>query len=141
MSRVYRCTRGHQILAHDPWILKVTASKIPGEVPFVLFHKSGVTRDLCIYIFTHVQSGVKLTDIERLIAQMYSDGTQNILCRQNRFIDLTDKLKTPGRQITTNCFVRAYLEFEHMYAQHMSDIPFQWLSSDHTFKVSAKIGF
>lgn len=28
-----------------------------------------------------------------------------------------------------------------MYAQHMSDIPFLWLSSDHTFKVSANIGF
>ena len=56
-------------------------------------------------------------------------------------LDLTDKLETPGRQITTNCFVRAYLEFEHMYAQHMSDIPFQWLSSVHKLKVSANIGF
>lgn len=28
-----------------------------------------------------------------------------------------------------------------MYAQHMSDIPFMWLSSDHTFKVSANVGF
>ena len=79
--------------------------------------------------------------IERLIAQMYSNGTQDILCRQNRFIDLTDKLETSGRQITTNRFVRAFPEFEHVYAQHMSDIPFQWLSSDHTFIVSANIGF
>ena len=75
VSRVYCCPAvGHQILAHDPWLLRITASQVPCELPFVLFHKSGVTRDLLLYIFTHVQSGVKLTDIERLIAQMYSDG-------------------------------------------------------------------
>lgn len=28
-----------------------------------------------------------------------------------------------------------------MYAQHTSEIPYKWLSSDHTFKVSANIGF
>jgi hypothetical protein len=28
-----------------------------------------------------------------------------------------------------------------MYAQHMSEIPFLWLSAEHTFKISANIGF
>ena len=90
-----------------------------------------------------MQSGVKLTDIERLIAQMYIDGIHNILCRQEQYKHVTNKLETPGRQITTNCFVRAYFEFEHMhmYAQHMSQISFLWLSADHTFKVSTNIGF
>ncbi len=141
VSRVYRCPVGHQILAHDPWLLQVTASKISSQIPFVLFHKSGVTRELFLYIFTHVQAGVKLTDIERLISQMYTDGAQTVLCRQNPTSDAQRRLEMPGRQITTNCFVRAYFEFEHMYAQHMSEIPFLWLSADHTFKISTNIGF
>ena len=73
VSRVYRYTNGHQILAHDPWLLEITETKTSLEIPFVLFHKSGVTRDLFLYIFTHVQAGVKLTDIERFIAQMYNE--------------------------------------------------------------------
>ena len=80
-----------------------------------------------------MQAGVKLTDIERLISQMYTDGAQTVLCRQNPNSDAQSRLETPGRQITTNCFVRAYFEFEHMYAQHMSEIPFLWLLADHTF--------
>ena len=35
----------------------------------------------------------------------------------------------------------AYFEFEHMYAQHMSQISFLWLSADHTFRVSTNFGF
>ena len=35
----------------------------------------------------------------------------------------------------------AYFEFERIYAQHMSQISFLWLSADHTFKVSTNIGF
>ena len=31
------------------------------EIPFVLFHKSRVTRDLFLYIFTYVQAGIKGT--------------------------------------------------------------------------------
>ena len=50
-------------------------------------------------------------------------------------------IDSPGRQIITNCFVRSYFENEHMYAQHTSEIPYKWLSCDHTFKVSANIGF
>ena len=59
VSRVYRCPVGHQILAHDPWLLQITASQVPCEIPFVLFQKSEVTWDLFLYIFTHVQSEVK----------------------------------------------------------------------------------
>ena len=73
VSRIYRCRIGHQTLAHDPWTLKTISSYI--QVPFVLFHKSGVTRDLFQYVFTHIQAGVKLTDIEHFLQQMYHDAS------------------------------------------------------------------
>ena len=122
VSRVYRWPVGHQILAHDQWLLRITSSQVPCEIPFVLIHQSGVTQDLFLYIFTHVQSGVKLIDIERLLAQMYNDGVHNIRCRLKQHKYVINKLETPGRQITTSCFVWAYFEFEHMYAQDMSQI-------------------
>ena len=59
---------------------------------------------------------------------MYNDGVHYILCWHKQHKYVINKLETPGRQITTNCFVQAYFEFEHMYAQHMSDISFLWLS-------------
>lgn len=83
---------------------------------------------------------MKLTDIERFLVQMYHDAA-TVSLRGTNGQNPVDDLQYPGRRITTNCFVRAYFGYENMYAQHMSDIPYTWLSSDHTFKVSANIGF
>ena len=115
VSRIYRCGTGHQILAHDPWTLKAIPSSI--QVPFVLFHKSGVTRDLFQYVYTHVQAGVKLTDIEHFLHQMYCDAVVSAVCAVAPSVALAS-VESPGRRIVTNCFVRAYFENEHMYAQH-----------------------
>ena len=138
VSRVYRCKSGHQILAHDPWILKTISSST--HVPFVLFHKSGVTRDLFHYVFTHVQAGVKLTDIKNFLERMYNDAAMSTLSSTNA-PNFVSSLESPGRRIVTNCFIRSYFEYEHMFAQHTADIPYTCLSADHTFKVSANIGF
>ena len=34
----------------------------------------------------------------------------------------------------------AYLEFEDLYSQRMTELPCVWLLADHIFKVSANIG-
>jgi hypothetical protein len=111
------------------------------QVPFVLFHKSGVTHDLYQYVFTHVQAGVKLTDIEYFLKQMYHDAAFSRAATDNALSSVSISIESPGRRIITNCFVRSYFENEHMYAQHTSELPYKWLSCDHTFKVSANIGF
>ena len=139
VSRIYRCRKGHQTLAHDPWTLKMISSYT--QVPFALFHKSGVTRDLYQYVYTHVQAGVKLSDIEYFLKQMYHDAAISRTAPHNALSLASISIDSPGRQIITNCFVRSYFENEHMYVQHTSEIPYKWLSCDHTFKVSANIGF
>ena len=111
------------------------------QIPFVLFHKSGVTRDLYQYIYTHVQAGVKLTDIEYFLKQMYHDAANLRTAPHDALSFVSTSIDSPGRQIVSNCFVRSYFENEHMYAQYTSEIPYKWLSCDHTFKVSANVGF
>lgn len=70
VSRVYICGDGHEILAHDPWIV----DKIPLEsVPFYLSHKSGVTRKLVSLIISLASSGLTFAEVERHVAQQYYD--------------------------------------------------------------------
>ena len=60
VSRVYLCKNKHQTLAHDPGII----SQIPRDFhpPFVLFHKSGVTRELFRYFISHIRAGMAIED-------------------------------------------------------------------------------
>lgn len=78
VSRVYRCCNDHQILAHDAGILKMVA-KNNVQVPFVLFQKQGVTWDVFHYIMSHVHAGLRFTDIEHLLRQMYYDRSLFLL--------------------------------------------------------------
>ena len=77
-SQVYRCCNDHQILAHDAGILKMVA-KNNVQVPFVLFQKQGVTWDVFHYIMSHVHAGLRFTDIEHLLRQMYYDRSLFLL--------------------------------------------------------------
>ena len=145
-SRVYRCFNDHQVLAHDAGILQLVANNI--EIPFVLFHQHGVTRDLFRYIISHIHAGLRFTDIERLLGQMCYDTFASDLSSSalqvtfnNRNAETNQRqIQSPGRRVITNCFLRCYFEQEHMYSQRMSELPSVWLSADHTFKVSANIG-
>ena len=76
------------------------------KVPFVLFHKSGVTRVLFQYVYTHVQAGINLTDIEHFLCQMYCDAVVSAPCAVAPSVALASE-ESPGRRIVTNCFVRA----------------------------------
>ena len=48
VSSLYLCERNHQIVSHDPRIINEFRKQI--QVPVVLFHKSGVSKDLFDYI-------------------------------------------------------------------------------------------
>ena len=121
------------------------------QVPFVLFQKQGVTRDLFRYVMSHVYAGLRFTDIEHLLRQMYYDRSVSLTpgYRQTTLPNATNganlstikpQIEYPGRRMVTNCFLRSYFELEHMYSHRMSELPCIWLSADHTFKVSANIG-
>ena len=70
VSRVYMCSEGHEILAHDSG----TVDKIPLEsVPFYLSHKSRVTCKLVSAVISLASLGLTFAEVERYVAQQYYD--------------------------------------------------------------------
>ena len=46
-----------------------------------------------------------------------------------------------GEKVSTCCYIMGYFEKEHLYHKRMCQMRASSLSADHTFKVSANIGF
>ena len=65
VGRVYRCTKGHEVLGYHPGVLE----QIPVQslIPFELWHKTGFTRELMQYIFSLVMVGVSLSAVEDML--------------------------------------------------------------------------
>ena len=136
VSRVYLCTRSYQVLAHDAGI--ISQVQLLTRVSFILFHKAGVTRELYHFIVSHLQTSLTCSDLRVLWNQMisYYHFTSNV---NDEFpiLDLKDTTKT-----IRSCFILEYFARKSLYDCRMSQLTSDsWLSSDHTFKVAANIGF
>ena len=91
VSSVYLCER-NQIISHDPQILSEVRKHI--QIPFVLCHKSGVTKDLFDFISTSIQTGMTIDDLESMLINLHSSRSYNSMYRltfsptveSNRFI-------------------------------------------------------
>ena len=77
VGRVYFCRNKHQILSHDQGILSQV--KADFQLPFVLFHKSGVTRELCRFFISHISAGMTIADVQVLWQQSLFDEYGSIL--------------------------------------------------------------
>ena len=60
VSRVYKCTHGHEIIGHDPDIISCIT---PWVIPFHLWHKTGVIKDLIDDISILIDAGIPITSI------------------------------------------------------------------------------
>ena len=122
-------------------------------VPFLLFHKVGITRELEHFILTHANVGMSISDIQTIWLQTMYDayGSRKnayiTACRRFskpclQFYEFNQKCANPGEKVITSVIAREYFNKEYLYAQRMTQITCEeWLSCDHTFKVSANIGF
>lgn len=106
------------MIAHDPSInLALRSSNI--VTPFVLFHKSGVTRELYDYVSITIQSGIGITDIERLLINLHKGHHTPIRqCSGIPYFEINKRF--PGQELITWIFLRSFLETEEMYWQHIS---------------------
>ena len=149
VSCVYLCSgKHHQVVAHDPELLK--AIREAGiRIPFILFHKSGMTKELFDFISSSTQAGLCIQDIENMLlnlhnsyhcsrAFLYYSQRQNAAANFPLFNPKKDFI---GRMLITRAFLRAFSDCENMYTQHMASQYGKWLSADHTFKISANIGY
>lgn len=65
IGRVYKCSRGHEIVGYHPGILK----QIPDSlVPFRLWHKTGFTNELNL-VCTLITAGMSITNIRTILSK------------------------------------------------------------------------
>ena len=153
VSRVYRCCNGHEIVAHDNAILQSFPCK--EHLPFLLSHISGITRELYKDVVLYSSTGMKIEQIECLLAQqhleyfeerrdMFEKGMKCCQIEQtnsSKFpISMPDELKSPSNDFICQCIVHDYQQNEMLYTQCMAQSSATWISCDHTFKVAANIG-
>ena len=62
---LYACDNGHQTLATDPYILQQFPEA--EHIPFILFHRSGVTREFARVILGLSIEGLSFSAAERFI--------------------------------------------------------------------------
>ena len=68
ISCVYRCTQKHEILSHDPRLLKMCEVQ---AIPFELKHKIGFTKKFMFYITSHVSAGLSFATIAETHQQLW----------------------------------------------------------------------
>lgn len=153
VSRVYMCRRRHQTISHNPAILSQVRDLF--RVPFVLFHRCGITRELSDFVISHANAAMTMSDIQTLWLQTmyeaYATRRQAFFStlRRNscdpssiKFPDFQQRYQNPGEKIIASCIARNYFVKEKLYNNRMCQMSAdRWLSCDHTFKVSATIGF
>ena len=156
VSRVYRCTQGHEIAGHDPRLLERILS---GDIKFHLGHKLGFTAELCSLVFALASGGQTFHEIELFFAQRYLDNFAERQCRYSKHVTKylekntsldKDKLPkfpsfdvwrpTPSTDTVHQCFLYIFKENEQFFQQSISEKTAKWMSANHTFKVVSNIG-
>lgn len=145
VSRVYRCSHGHEIIGHDPGIISSISSWL---VPFHLWHKTGVMKELVEEISLLIDAGVCITSIEDfLLKHRRVEYTRRYSLFKAAIKDIEFPLFddwssyfasiSPSWHVISACFKLDFLQKEDMYTRHMHQITITaedgCLSCDHTF--------
>lgn len=67
LSRMYCCSDGHETNGHDPIILTMITSRV--KIPFLLCHKSGVTKELLDLFVSIVRNGLSSSQIHDIMLE------------------------------------------------------------------------
>ena len=155
ISRVYRCEKGHQILAHDPEVLSQSNSIL--MEPFLLFHKGGITRELYEFIISHIDIGLSPFNIHVLWRQIKYNWQVSLKIQYQKWqfvnqknssdiddiTELNEQMNdefASGLKMITSCLIESYFSKETFYTNRMAQKNARTISADHTFKVSTNIG-
>lgn len=143
VSRVYKCTHGHEIIGHDPGIISCIN---PWLVPFHLWHKTGVTKELVDEISILMDSGIPIVSIESLLMKHRRvDYIRRFtIFKANKkegqeFLSFDDWSThfpsiSPGWHTVCTCFKLDFLHKEQWLTKHMQQMTIKdELSCDHTF--------
>ena len=157
VSRVYRCNKFHSVIAHDAAITEQV--RHVAEMPFLLFHKTGITRELFHLISSMIIQGMQQQTILCLWNQMVKESLyrKKKQFEKDRLLPLKLKdanevfpLPQPSQDVTrsrlflrviTACIRAFYFSKQDLFTRVMSKTTAKTMSLDHTFKAAANIGF
>ena len=149
VSAVYTCKRGHKLLAHDAFILKLFP---PVMIPFVLLHKTGFTRDLVEDIMAFCQRGVNFCEMESIVFKRRLDHYSQrkhllqlhyMACNKDQptNFEMFREEVCPSNNIISKCFLASFFDAEQHYLSNIHALEVsEAISFDHTFKVATNIG-
>ena len=122
VSCVYLCGNHHQVIAHEPELLK-SVHEAGIRIPSIFFHKSGMTKELHNFISSSIQAGLCTQDIESMLFNLYSSHhssraylyySQATLSmdsyEQCNFLLFNPKRDSIGRMLITRAFLQALSE-------------------------------
>ena len=145
----------HRFLGYDPRILKMLPE--PDKVPFVLFHKVGLSRELFSSIMTQVVSGVKFNQIQELVRSNY---TKSHFIREQQYLNAVETYKERHSEMATyvpkhfpgvwvngfrntfvaQCFLLGFKDKEYFYKLSMSQVTAEeWIRVD-SFALPTNVG-
>ena len=129
------------------------------HIPFILLHRSGLTRQFARTVIRLALEGMGFTAIERFIINRrleYSASVklqiddvyrtlQGSVPHHNMAIDSALcylQKPYPSNDLLCRCFLQDYLEHKPYYSREMEhQIASEYISIDHTFKVAANLGY
>ena len=158
VSVVYGCSNGHEVPSTDPRILTLISEE---HMPFILLHRTGLTKNLLQTILQLFIQGMPLRRIETFIKERrFHQSSTKLACLKRELllsntaantIIASDsschplkliQFPTPSNDILAKCFLAHFLQRKDDYERHMSSLTANTLISfDHTFKVASNIGF
>ena len=148
LPAVYVCGNGHETISTDLYILTL----IPEQeyIPFILFHRCGVTRQFARAIIALGVGGMSFTAIEHFVASRRGDYIASLQLQMNYITKFRDTVLLtcssikhlcqpyPSNDLITNCFA----ENRDIYTHAMASLGTSaFISIDHTFKVTANLGY
>ena len=151
VCQIFRCRAGHFITTCDPRVLKKYFVD-RNTIPFVLFHKGGLTRELYNWIFMLASEGVSFLDIELLLSwkQKEKQTTELVTMYYQNFVSTSmdpvtvDVQVTPENYISNDflmtCFIAKWKDMQTFFIKQMSSVTGFGCSCDHTFKLAKHVG-
>ena len=158
VSSIHSCANGHRTLSHDERILTSLPKWI--VIPFILFHKSGVTLDLLNSCNAMCKQGVNMHTVESIVAdrrwiffcqrkEKYHYAVQEYQSHHplDEVPDFPDfetlgMNHLPSNDLICRCFLTDFLENERFYLQDIQQsTASKYISLDHTFRVASNIGY
>ena len=114
-------------------------------IPFALSHNSGMTISVYDHIVRLLENGNNFSVIEKILSSSFVDTftRKQLMYPDKEFPAISNLFRTfsPSDDLIKKCFVRYYERFHSRYVNEVNKIEFKHLSCDHTFKVTANIGY